>query len=46
MNKLDLDSPYTDWLIENSQKIRSVEMSENCLLVIYVKNISIDYFSC
>jgi hypothetical protein len=42
MNKLDLDSPYTDWLIENSRKIRSIEMSENCLLTTYVKNISFD----
>ena len=42
MNKLDLDSPYTDWLIENSRKIRSVEMSENCLLTTYVKNIYFD----
>lgn len=41
-NKLDLDSPYTDWLIENSRKIRSVEISGNCLLTTYVKNISFD----
>ena len=42
MNKLDLDSPYTGWLIENSRKIRSVEMSENCLFTTYIKNISLD----
>ena len=42
MNKLDLDSPYTDWLIENSRKIRSVEMSENWLLTTYVQNIHFD----
>ena len=42
MNKLDLDSPYTDWLIENSRKIRSIEMSGNWLLTTYVKNISFD----
>jgi hypothetical protein len=42
MNKLDLDSPYTDWLIENSRKIRSIELSGNCLLTTYIKNISFD----
>ena len=36
MNKIDLDSPYTDWLITNSRKIRAVEMAENCLLTTYV----------
>lgn len=40
INKLDLNSPYTDWLIENSRKIRSVEMSKNCLLTSYINNIS------
>lgn len=41
-NKLDLYSPYIDWLIANSRKIESVEISENCLLTTYVKNISFD----
>ena len=40
MNKLNLDSPYTDWLIENSRKSRS--MRGNCLLTTYFKNISFD----
>ncbi len=42
MNKLDLDSPSTDWLIDNFRKIRSVKMSENWLLTTYVENISFD----
>ena len=36
MNKIDLDSSSTDWLIANSRKIRAVEMAENCLLTTYV----------
>jgi hypothetical protein len=42
MSNLDLTSSYTDWLIENFRKIRSLEMPGNCLLTTYFNNISFE----
>ena len=44
ISKVDLYSPYGDWLIENFRKIGSIEMSDNCLLTTYFNKISFDTF--